>query len=134
MTITAIITDIILGILIILGAIGIAINSYENEFKNGIISFVIGMFILLIIIGGQLFYFKKTESGKRALKTQQSELGSGIEREIKVYDVTGNEIEVFRGKFDIEYDNDRILFDDEKGNRHIIFYPTGTIIINELKN
>ena len=28
-------------------------------------------------------------------------------------------------------DENRILFDDEDGKRHVIYYPTGTIIIDE---
>ena len=32
----------------------------------------------------------------------------------------------------MEYDDDRILFDDENGLRHIIYYPTGTVIIDEV--
>jgi hypothetical protein len=69
--------------------------------------------------------------GSREMKTQESTLGNGLNRTIKVYSVDGTLIEEYSGRFDIEYDDDRILFDDENGNRHIIFYPTGTVSITE---
>ena len=58
----------------------------------------------------------------------------GIQRKVTVFDATGNVIKEYEGKFDVEYDDDRILFDDEKGLRHIIYYPTGTVIIDEVGN
>ena len=78
------------------------------------------------------WWCNNTEAGKRAFKTQDSNLNGGITREVKVYDVEGDLIASYKGKFDIEYDDDRILFDDEKGNRHIIYYPTGNVIIDEV--
>lgn len=29
------------------------------------------------------------------------------------------------------YKCDRILFDDEQGKRHVIYYPTGTVTVDE---
>ena len=133
MTIGAIILDLCLLISIVGISMGIYFNAYENEIRNAIISFIVGIIILGGIIGFQFYYYNNLESGKRAMKTQQSEFKGGLKREIVVYDVNGKVIERFKGKFDVEYDDDRILFDDEKGNRHVIYYPTGTIIINELK-
>lgn len=133
MTIGAIILDVCLLITILGISIGIYCNVYENETRNAIISFVVGIIILGGIIAFQFYYYNNIESGKRAMKTQQSEFKGGLKREIIVYDVNGKVVEKFKGKFDIEYDDDRILFDDEKGNRHVIYYPTGTVIINELK-
>ena len=59
-------------------------------------------------------------------------INKGIDRTVKVYDVNGKLIQEYDGKFDIEYDDDRIVFDDENNKRHIIYYPTGTIIIDEV--
>lgn len=134
MTVWAIGLDITLFLIILLiSACVYSLAGYYSSVKKFIISFIIGIICLAAIICFQLYYYKNTESGKRAIKTQESNFNGGIDREIKVYDINGEVIEIFKGKFDIEYDNDRILFDDEKGNRHIIYYPTGTIIINEIK-
>lgn len=79
-----------------------------------------------------IWYRGNSESGKRALKDQQSNLNGGIERVVSVYDIDGELIEQYTGKFDIETDrNSYILFDDEDGNRHIVYYTTGTIIVDE---
>lgn len=132
MTIAAIILDIIILISIIIISIAIYSNTYENELKCALINFIVGIIMLICIIIGQLWYYNSTESGKRSMKTQESDLTGGIIREVKVYDVNGELIKEYKGKFDVDYDDDRIIFDDEKGNRHIIYYPTGTVIIDEV--
>lgn len=73
-----------------------------------------------------------TESGARQYHTTESNFEGGIEREVIVYNIQGDVIEQYKGKFDITYDEDRIMFDDENGKRHIIFYTTSNVIINEL--
>ena len=87
--------------------------------------------VIFITFGAMLFYYNTTASGKRAFKSQKSELENGIERVVTVYDMEGDVIKVYDGKFDITYDNDRILFDDEQGKRHVIYYPTGTVTVDE---
>lgn len=87
--------------------------------------------LIFIVLGAMLFYYNATASGKRAFKSQKSELENGIERVVTVYDMEGDVIKVYDGKFDITYDNDRILFDDEQGKRHVIYYPTGTVTVDE---
>ena len=65
-------------------------------------------------------------------RKKSSQNSGGIERRITVYDVEGDVIAKYEGRFDIEYDDDRILFDDEEGLRHIIYYPTGNVIVDEV--
>lgn len=91
----------------------------------------VSLAFIFIVFGGMLFYYNATASGKRAFKSQKSELENGIERVVTVYDIEGDVIKVYDGKFDITYDNDRILFDDEQGKRHVIYYPTGTVTVDE---
>lgn len=126
MTIGAIIT---LGVLtlVILG-FGICMSVDGNE----ILSAIISLLICVIMWACTAFYYTQTEFGKRAVKTEKSNLGGGITREVKVYDIEGDLIQKYKGKFDVDYDDDRIIFDDENGMRHIIYYPTGTVIIDEV--
>lgn len=49
------------------------------------------------------------------------------------YDMDGDELEYFRGRFDVDYEDERIMFDDENGNRHVIYFKSGTVIINEIE-
>jgi hypothetical protein len=85
---------------------------------------------LVLIIGIPIWWLFGTQAGRRSIKTLQSNV-SGIERTVSVYDINGNIIKEYTGIFDIEYDDNRILFDDENGKRHIIYYTTGTVIIDE---
>ena len=111
----------------------ISFVGYEmDDAKGAIIGLVLGIFINALILIGFLWYYGNTASGARAIKTQESNFNMGIERKVTVYDVEGDIIKVYEGKFDVTYDNDRILFDDEKGLRHIIYYPTGTVVIDEV--
>lgn len=92
---------------------------------------IVGGFICVIIMMIMIWYFHNTAAGRRAIKSQESNFSNGIERVVRVYDINGQLIAEYDGKFDITYDNDRILFDDENGKRHIIYYPTGTVTIDE---
>ncbi|MBO4864870.1 MAG: hypothetical protein J5517_10935 [Eubacterium sp.] len=100
--------------------------------KARIVSVISGIILLAAAWSIGVWYYNGTEAGKRAIKTQQSNFGGGIERRITVFDVEGDIIATYEGRFDIEYDDDRILFDDEEGLRHIIYYPTGNVIVDEL--
>lgn len=112
--------------------LGVVIAVLAESIPGKILGIIICIAITVGIWVAGWFYCTHTEGGKRALKTQQSNLNGGIERRVLVYDVSGNVIADYQGKFDIEYDDDRILFDDEEGLRHIIYYPTGTVIIDEI--
>lgn len=104
----------------------------DNRKRTGVLYIIIGVAFVFILFVGMMFYYSSTESGKRAYKSQKSELTGGLEREVKVYTMNGDLIEVFTGKFDMEYDEKRLMFDDENGKRHTIYYSTGTVIVNEL--
>ncbi|MEY8322056.1 hypothetical protein AAK894_13460 [Lachnospiraceae bacterium 46-61] len=81
-----------------------------------------------------LWHFTATEKGKRMLKDFTSNVSGGIPRQVKVYDINGKLIEEYEGRFDIETNhNNYILFDDESGLRHIIYFTTGSVIIDELE-
>ena len=108
---------------------------YAKEEKSavatvcGVICVLLSVAICIAIAWWQL----NSESGKRALKTQQSNLHGGITRVVKVYDMEGDEIARYEGKFDVAHRNqdNRIMFDDENGKRHIVYYTTGTITVDE---
>ena len=131
MTIGGIIFAIILTIGILIFG-GLCLTDYCETTIGKVASVVILVIAMVALWGGLLWYYNCTESGKRALKTQESELNGGITREVKVYDMEGDLVQSYKGKFDVDYDDDRIVFDDENGLRHIIYYPTGTVVIDEV--
>ena len=92
---------------------------------------VVTFCLCLILFLAMHWYFNNTAAGRRAYKSQESNFNNGIERVVRVYDVNGKLITEYDGKFDITYDNDRILFDDQNGKRHVIYYPTGTVTVDE---
>ena len=83
----------------------------------------------------QLWYYENTASGQRAFKDQESNFENGTDRVVTVYDVNGEVIKQYDGRFDVKtgkVDNaPYILFDDENGKRHIIYYTTGIVTIDE---
>ena len=123
---------VVLGIACSVGLVMI-FGSEDSYARKG---FVAGG-IIVIAVGilccfGIHWYMTNSEAGKRALKTQESNLNGGITRQVEVYDMNGDLLEQFVGKFDVSCSEDRILFDDENGNRHTIYYKSGTVIINEV--
>ena len=138
MTVGAII-GIIVTIIIMAIGIGIGIYLIKEDYED---HRFLGSMILIcsLILGGSIifgicFWQFGTESGARALKSQESNFNGGIERTVEVYDMNGNLIKTYSGKFDVdcktETETPYIVFDDENGKRHMIFYPTGTIVIDE---
>lgn len=87
------------------------------------------------VLCAQLWYYKNTASGQRAFKDQESNFENGTNRVVTIYDVNGEVIKQYDGRFDVETGNvdnaPYVLFDDENGKRHIIYYTTGTVTIDE---
>lgn len=104
------------------------------EAKYKIIALIIELVLLVAMVGGCAAYHTKTESGKRSLKTWQSETTGGIDRTVTVYDINGEEVAKYSGRFDVEESSQegvvKIKFDCN-GKRHIIYAQTGTVLIDE---
>ena len=83
------------------------------------------LFFIISIMIWMIWYFNNTAHERRVFKN------NGVERIVKVYDVNGQLIAQYDGKLDITCDGDRILFDDKNGKRHIVYYTTGAVIIDE---
>lgn len=114
---------------------GIAFTWYiaKNFARNEKLVWIVGLGIIVLLSGFILWYAANSNSGKRSMKDQISDL-NGVERIITVYDINGHVLATYRGKMDVETDNENyILFDDEEGKRHIIYITTGTVIIDEIE-
>lgn len=134
MTLGAIIVCLLFTVITLIFGGVIAYTAYDmgGSVIGTIISIVITLAITISIWVGSFWYYNNTEDGARALKTQDSNFNGGIERQVIVYDANGDVIEEYQGKFDVEYESNQILFDDENGQRHIICFGSGTVIINEV--
>ena len=102
-------------------------NYNENKKRRNRLLIVGGIILALLLTG---LFMNKASVG-RFFKDVKSEWNNGLERSVEVYDINGDLIKKYEGKFDIDYDSDRIRFDDENGKRHIIYYKTGAIIVDE---
>lgn len=69
-----------------------------------------------------------TASWDREMKSTVSNVTSGLNRTVTVYDYNGQEIKSWSGKFDVTEDDNEVYFDDENNKRVII---QGGIVINE---
>ena len=123
-----------LAVLFFIVAITLAILSViycEKKFTK-IGCAALSLVLCFAISGASLFYLYGTASGERAKRSFQSNISGGIERTIKVYDVEGGLVSEYDGTFDISSESDyKIKFADENGKIHIIYFPTGTILIDE---
>lgn len=99
----------------------------------GIIAIICG-----IIFAGLIFWNTYyTESGKRAQRDFKSETQVGYKaREVNVYDMEGELIEHYVGKFDTEESVNegsvKVKFDID-GERHIVYIMSGAVTINDVK-
>lgn len=132
MTYGAIIICSILTLAIVGGCIGIGYAA-DGGIKSELISVFAGVLISAIIWVCVGWYYNSTEAGKRARKSQDSNFNGGITRRVRVYDMDGDILEEYKGKFDVDYGSERILFDDENGKRHVIYYKSGTVIVDEIE-
>ncbi|MDO4754815.1 MAG: hypothetical protein Q4A54_00580 [Parabacteroides sp.] len=118
--------------LIVIAIIAFVICYYAKSKIIRAITIIVSVVIAVVFLATQQWYYTNTASGLRAKKSEKSNFQNGIRREVTVYDMQGDIVKQYKGKFDIDYDNDRVIFDDENGLRHIIYYPTGTIVIDEI--
>ena len=129
-------TWILIVLLLACGIGGAVCSIVFCKSRAGKIGVAAASIIVALALCGLLFWhLYYTEGGKRAQKTFRSEVDGGLYRVVKVYDMQGEQIAEYKGKFDIdEYQTDgvtKIKF-DVGGKRHIIYCSTGTVIIDEI--
>ena len=138
MTITAIVLAIIISIFLVILVVGadmfVETQFYKvNEWIFRVFSLAIAIIGVFVIFFTSHWWCNNTESGKRAMKSQEINFNNNIEREVKVYDINGELVESYRGRFDVSYTDERIMFDDEQGHRHIIYFKTGMVTVNDVQ-
>jgi len=85
------------------------------------ISIALGAVVAVCVLVGMLAIFAHTESGKRALIDERSNLNGGIERTINVYTANGDVLASYTGKIDIaDADGGYVKFDYD-GKRYIYY-------------
>lgn len=119
MTINGWISFVIIAGLLILGAFLVFISS-ENLAVRITVSALCGLAVIGLLIG-MLWYFGNTASGQRAMVDQQSDLGNGLDRIVRVYTANGDIIAEFEGTIDIECNDGGYVLFDYQGNRYTYY-------------
>ena len=89
---------------------------------------VIKVAILSIVC---MFLFTGCASFNQWSKNWESELGNGLNRVVKVYSMDGKLLETYEGKIDIDYEDGRVLFQINGGNRIAIYGETAVVVVEE---
>lgn len=119
-------------LLLLLGVL-IYFDSRDGDTRRIALYILFGFIFIAAIWGRTTWYFSNTTSDTHALHNQQSELSNGCEQTITVMEANGNVVYSYSGKIVMETDNetDYILFDDESGERHIIYKGATQMILIE---
>ena len=132
-------TWVFIGIFVLIAiitTIGVSIaDEYTIEHRSTKVIIIAFTWLVAVVLCGLLvWHLYGTESGKRAQKSFKSEVSGGLTRTVKVYDMEGELLHEYEGKFDIEEQQEegvvKVKFDCD-GKRHIIYCSTGTVVIDE---
>ena len=110
-------------------------NHQEESKKTRILKTVRNLVLSALIVapvGGCTYALTQTAGCSRWVKSVQSDFDDGLIRVVYVYSMDGELIAEYAGKFDVDYDSERIIFDDENGERHLIYFGSGSVVIDEI--
>lgn len=105
---------IIFGVVAVVGGIySVASRGNRAHYQRGMFvgGGIAAIIVGLLISGSTAFWLYGTEAGARAQKSFQSSTGGGLTREVTVYDMDGEVIDRYEGKFDVDANEERIIFD-----------------------
>lgn len=132
-------TWVFIGIFVLIAiiiTIGVSIaDEYTIEHRSTkTIIIALTWLAAVLLCGFLVWHLYGTESGKRQQKSFKSEVSGGLTLTVKVYDMQGELIQEYKGKFDIEENQTdgivKVKFDCD-GKRHIVYCSTGTVVIDE---
>lgn len=118
---------ILIGVIALIG-IFIGITFFVSTDKKDIMRGIVIILVTILICGGLMVMFNwvhtSTASGIRNYKDFKSELANGLEREITITAEDGREIFHYKGKFDVEMDNEGnyLRFETQSGKRFTVEY------------
>ena len=119
MTIGGWITFVFIAVILIFFAVCGAIL-FENITVKILIPSICTIAVFVVLIG-MLWYYGSTASGQRAMVDQQSDLGNGLDRIVRVYTANGDIIAKFEGTIDIEGNDGGYVLFDYQGKRYTYY-------------
>lgn len=115
---------VLIGLIALLG-IGVSIYAFATGSKmGGIVLILITIIICVGLVVLCNWSHTSTASGIRSYKDFKSEMANGLEREITITAEDGREIFHYKGKFDVEMDNEGnyLRFETQSGKRFTVEY------------
>ena len=88
-------------------------------------------FMIIALVVGVIFTTTGCASINKWSKNWESEFGNGLNRIVKVYSMDGKLLETYEGKIDIDYEDNRVLFQVNGGNRIAIYGNTAVVVVEE---
>jgi len=125
----------IIGTAVLIAASYFIAVRISRTYRNAKLKTVIYGITVLLVAGWWIclaWCQQGLSSGASVKKLQNSGFTQGVEKIITVYDTDGDVLEQYRGKFDLEYGDECITFNDIGGNRHLISYSSGTVTVHEV--
>ena len=119
MTIAGWILIIFIWLIIIGTSVAVIVCNTEKAWVI-VLAAILALALCVGIYMAGRWYFTSTASGIRALNDQRSELQNGLDRTITIYTATGEKLVEYKGKIDLEMDQDYIKF-DWNGKRYIYY-------------
>jgi uncharacterized membrane protein len=99
--------------------------------KSAMPRFVISMIGFAVLAFAIVGYYNFTAVGEQQIKSWNAQT-AGLNRTVDIYSMTGELISEYKGKFNIEYDTERVeIYDVNKKERVIVYYKNGTVIVTE---
>lgn len=87
--------------------------------------------LLILIICISTLCLTGCASWDSALKDFESETKGGLKRIVKVYSVDGQLLSEYEGRINIEYDDNRVIFQIDGDKRVAIYTKTATVVVEE---
>lgn len=97
---------------------------YETKKKIENIGYGLAFLLVCILIAGGCYFIYNSAGVQRKVKSIKSNYSGGLERTVTVYDMEGQAIKEYKGKFDIETSDTKVMFDMEDGKRVTIYNAT----------
>ena len=109
-----------------------------NTMKRGVkIAVVIGSCLLTMLAVLIVWLTLTSSSCSRQVSRWEAEYGRGVEREVTLYSMTGEEIGRWEGIIDVEYTDGRVdlMFFDENGDfidRVVVNPGAGSLVVDQV--
>ena len=88
--------------------------------------------LLILVICISALCLTGCASWDSALKDFESETKGGLKRIVKVYSVDGQLLSEYEGRINIEYDDNRVIFQIDGDKRVAIYTKTATVVVEDM--